>query len=73
MGGKYSSARWDLASDLSNVLPGGRFCVETQRNLPRACAMTERKSSPAGQLVGLMLLSVFALALTGLFGIWYLH
>ncbi len=35
--------------------------------------MTERKSSPAGQLVGLMLLSVFALALTGLFGIWYSH
>ncbi|MEI6337887.1 MAG: hypothetical protein WCQ57_04800 [Verrucomicrobiota bacterium] len=35
--------------------------------------MMQRKTSPAGQLVGLMLLSVFALALTGLFGIWYSH
>ena len=35
--------------------------------------MAQSKPSKIGPLAGLMLLSVFALALTGLFGIWYSH
>lgn len=35
--------------------------------------MNPRKSSPLGPLVGLMFISVLALALTGLFGTWYSH
>lgn len=52
---------------------GMRFCVEWNGFCPSASGMPQGKSSAPGQLAGLMLVSVFALAFTGLFGVWYSH